>query len=384
VDCNPGTIGSPVLTGSPPTVPVKNTSEPVSLLDLFNIFNLPTRQRFQVIINELGIGTAGRGQDFNAILRRANPALALARKTISILDRQRAQLATVVDATDTIAKNGAAHTTEVQNFLDRAAALSTLTANHASPLAQAINRLPGLLSAAQPALKQLDTVAVDGTPLIQQIHAAVPSLNQVANDLGPFVAAAKPGLLKLGAALTKAIPAIRDTTPLVKTLRSYTGRSKSNTLLFAKLSQNLQQHGFVENFLSITYYIGAALARFDSTSHLLSVLLIGPGGGTCGSYATTPVKGCSAHYGSGPTYNPSPALANRSTQRTAASRTTPKVATTRPAPSTPAGARSAPSSGATTASNIPQGLLSQLLATTGKAAGQSTQNLQSLVNYLLK
>ncbi len=46
-----------------------------------------------MIIDELGIGTAARGQDFNDILRRANPALALARQAISILDRQRAQLA---------------------------------------------------------------------------------------------------------------------------------------------------------------------------------------------------------------------------------------------------------------------------------------------------
>jgi ABC-type transporter Mla subunit MlaD len=374
IDCDPGSPPAPILkavNGQPPTVPVTNTSEPVSLLDLFNIFNLPTRERFQVIINELGIGTAGRGADFNAILRRANPALSLARKTISILDRQRAQLATVVDATNTIAQNGANHTAAVQNFLDRAAALSTETANHAGPLSQAINRLPGLLSAARPALQQLDTVAVDGTPLVKQIHAAVPSLNQVARDLGPFVAAAKPGLLKLGAALTKAIPAIRDTTPLVKTLRSYTGRSKSNTLLFAKLSSNLQQHGFVENFLSITYYIASSLARFDSTSHLLSVLLIGPGGGTCGSYAT---------------YKPSPALAKQSARESAARRTPHKPATTAPtAPSSPPAAQTPPSSGGGTGTpSVPQALLSQALAGAAKTAGQSTQNLQNLVNYLLK
>ncbi|HSO99357.1 MAG TPA: MlaD family protein, partial [Solirubrobacteraceae bacterium] len=71
VDCDPGTLGSPPLRaqgGRPPTVPVARTTEPVSLLDLFNIFNLPTRQRFTAIVDELGIGTAGRGDDLNAIL----------------------------------------------------------------------------------------------------------------------------------------------------------------------------------------------------------------------------------------------------------------------------------------------------------------------------
>jgi phospholipid/cholesterol/gamma-HCH transport system substrate-binding protein len=389
VDCDPGGPPAPVLkatNGEPPTVPVKNTTEPVSLLDLFNIFNVPTRERFQVIINELGIGTAGRGADFNAILRRANPALALARRTISILTRQRAQLATIVDATNTIASQGASHTGDVQNFLTRSAALSSETADHSSALSQAINRLPGLLSATRPALQQLDTVALDGTPLVKQIHAAVPSLNRVADDLGPFVKVAKPGLAKLGAALRRAIPAIRDTAPLVKTLRSYTDRSKANTLLFAKLSENLQQHGFVENFLSITYYIGASLARFDATSHLLSVLLIGPQSGACGLYATTPVPGCSAHYGTAPKFTPSPALAKQSTAHAARTGRTPAAGTaasTTPGSPTAPGSPSQPASPSSAAS-LPQSLLSQILAGTTKAAGQSTQNLQNLVNYLLK
>ncbi len=273
IDCDPGSPPAPILTsqhGLPPTVPVQNTTEPVSILDLFNIFNLPTRERFQVIVNELGIGTAGEGQNFNDILRRANPALGLARQVIGILDRQRSQLATIVDATNTIGAQAASHTADLQNFLDKAAALSAETASHSSNLSLAINRLPGLLGAAQPALSQLDTVAVDATPLVNQIHASVPALNRVANDFGPFVKVAQPGLADLGRALKKAIPAIRDTTPVVKTLRAYTARSLPGTELVARLFSNLQQHGFVENLISIFYYIAASLSRYDSTSHLLS------------------------------------------------------------------------------------------------------------------
>ena len=65
LECDPGTAGSPALEpsdGHPPTVPVTRTTEPVSLLDLFNTFNLPTSQRMAVIIDELGIATAGRGR----------------------------------------------------------------------------------------------------------------------------------------------------------------------------------------------------------------------------------------------------------------------------------------------------------------------------------
>ena len=65
VDCDPGTAGQPAAAGRaaahPPTVPVANTTEPVSLLDLFNIFNLPTRERLAVIVNELGVAHRRRG-----------------------------------------------------------------------------------------------------------------------------------------------------------------------------------------------------------------------------------------------------------------------------------------------------------------------------------
>jgi ABC-type transporter Mla subunit MlaD len=392
IDCNPGSPPAPILrgvNGQPPTVPVQNTTEPVSLLDLFNIFNVPTRERFAVIINELGVGTAGEGQNFNQILLRANPALGLARQVIGILARQKAQLGTIVDATNTIASQAAAHTGDVQNFLDRASALSTLTAAHSSNLSLAINRLPGLLAATRPALEQLDTVAIDATPLVQQIHASVPGLNRVADDLGPFVKVAKPALLDLGTALQKAIPAIRDTTPLTKTLRQYTARSLSGTKLIGKLFENLQQHGFTENLISIFYYVAASLARFDSTSHMLSVLLIGPDNGACGNYATTPTAACSAHYGSGQAYKPTNASADTASTRAShhgrktAKHTTSTAATTSPATSPPAsGTGSVPTGPA----QIVQKLLGGSGPSTGTTGGSGTtpSALQGLLNYLIK
>jgi virulence factor Mce-like protein len=396
VDCDPGTANSPPLKSSgqnPPTVPVNRTTEPVSLLDLFNMFNLPTRERFQAIVNELGIGTAGRGQDFNDILRRANPALALARQAISILDRQRGELAAIIDNTNTIAREAAGHTANLQRFLDQSASLSTLTAAHRDALSHAIARLPGLLAAAQPALQQLDTVAVDGTPLLQQLHASVPALNQVSSDLGPFVSAAKPALQRLGVSLQRGIPAIRHTTPVVGTLRAYADRSLNGTLLFAKLAKNLQQHGFVENFLSVMYYIGASLARFDGTSHMLSILLVGAHNGACSVYATKPVPGCSAHYGSEPAYKRSSAAVSTRAARRASNCVTGQGLCARGRSGRPRRPTRSGASGTTTtstqtapapsASSSPGGAGTPTSAG-GSAVQQTEQTLQNLIGYLLK
>ncbi len=307
LECDPGTRASPPLRatkGFPPTVPLSHTTEPVGLLDLFNTFNLPTQERLTVLINELGVATAGRGQDINQILLRANPTLAVARQTIDILLQQQTQLNTVLDSTAVLAREGAAHTGALQHFLTSAASLSTLTAQHRSPLAQSIGRLPRLLSAARPALTQLDAVATGGTPLLQQLRLAAPTLDQVSSDLKPFVAAAVPALSRLSGALKTSIPALHKSLPLTKTIAAYARRSLPSTELAARLYENLQRHGFVEDFLSVVYYVAASLARFDSTSHMLPLLLIGPHNGRCSQYATKPVPGCGAHYGSQPAYKP--------------------------------------------------------------------------------
>jgi phospholipid/cholesterol/gamma-HCH transport system substrate-binding protein len=390
IDCDPGSANSPTLKGTggnPPTVPVTNTTEPVSLLDLFNMFNLPTTERFQTIVNELGVGTAGQGDNFNDILRRANPTLTLANQAISILSRQKAQLAQIIDATNTIASNAAGHTGDLQQFLDRSASLTQLTAAHRGQLSQAIARLPGLLAQAQPALQQLDTVAVQGTPLVNQIHASVPALNQATSDLTPFVAAAKPALVALGGALKQAIPAITDTTPLVRTLSAYTKRSLPGTKLFARLSANLQQHGFVENFLSVMYGIATSLSRHDDTSHMLSILLEGPGNGKCGNYATTPVPGCSAHFGQQKAFTPTSRSTPRKAPRThAAARRTAGAQPSTPPTTTPSGSQpqAGPSSPKHSSPVQAPPLPSVPMPSPSSTVQQTSQTLHSLVQYLLK
>jgi ABC-type transporter Mla subunit MlaD len=385
IDCDPGSANAPVLRsqgGFPPTVPVKNTTEPVSLLNLFNMFNLPTRQRFMVIIDELGIGTSGRGQDFNDVLRRANPALALARQVISILARQRDQLASLVDSTDTIASEAAAHTPALQSFLDRSSALAAITAAHRDPLSQAINRLPGLLSAATPALQKLDTVAVNGTPLAQELRAAVPSLNKVASDLGPFAAEVRPALSSLGAALDKATPAIRHVTPVIKVIRSYLIKSLPSTRLMGALFKSLQRTGFAENLLGVFYYTAAATARYDSVSHILPAYVMSPNGGSCANYATTPVAGCSAHYGQVPTYTPVPTPsakhARARAEASAPSATGGVSATAAPTPAGTAGGLSA-AGALRAAQQLARQVIAKLLSGAGPVSQQQLQQLQGIL-----
>ena len=87
---------------------------------MFAALRLPYRQRLSLLVNELGTGLAGRPQDLNAAIRRANPALQQANRVLAILDRDRHVLGRLIDASDTVIGELARHRGEVTSFIGRA------------------------------------------------------------------------------------------------------------------------------------------------------------------------------------------------------------------------------------------------------------------------
>ena len=107
VDCRPTLPRAPGTKPPPPLkkipagepgagqylLPLENNSTSVDP-DLINdIQTLPYAQRFRLILNELGAGLAGRGEDIEEAVKRANPVLRDADRLFGILADQRDQLA---------------------------------------------------------------------------------------------------------------------------------------------------------------------------------------------------------------------------------------------------------------------------------------------------
>src|SRR3954462_5481927 len=96
VECTPGSTKSPLLDtipdGQPDAgkalLPLAQTSSPGDIDLIGNITRLPYRQRFAIIINEFGTALAGRGDDLNQAIHRANPALRETDKVLNILAGQ--------------------------------------------------------------------------------------------------------------------------------------------------------------------------------------------------------------------------------------------------------------------------------------------------------
>lgn len=384
VDCNPGTPAAGVLRparGEAATVTVEHNTEPVSITDLFNIWRTPTADRLRVLLNELGAGVAGRGTDLNAILRRANPALSLARRALTLVNGQRAQLQGLIGATDPVVAELARRHSTVQSLIDHAATVTATTAAHSAALADSVRRLPALLGAARPALAQLDAVAASGTPVLDDARAAAPALNRVAAELGPFAAAGTPTLRKLGPALRAGNDALGHAAPVVSRLRSFTQAADPTGQLLNRLLLSLRDSGSLESLQSFMYNSAAASARYDAVSHLM------PANGllsTCSLFATQPVSGCSAWYPSGAARAAAHGRRRRHAATAPRTPAAPPPPPTRGAPAGPAPS-TAPAASAPAAPARPlapvgaaiQGVVGTVPAPVGKP-------LQTLLDYLLK
>jgi virulence factor Mce-like protein len=298
VECEPGS-GRPLRSagGYPPTVPVTRTSVPANLTDLFQIWSVPVRQRLPLIISTLGAGFAGRGGDFNAILHRANPALAATRRAIRLVDAERARLSQLVEDSDTVLASLAKRRAGVAGFIGHGAGVAAATGSRRAQLAQAVRRLPALLDAARPALSRLDELAASGTPIARDLRASAPGLNELLAQLGPFTAAARPALRSLGSTALRARRAARHAAPVVRKLARFSGPAIPTGRLLDTLFTSMRERGFVEGLLTAVYRFAAASARYDAVSHLLPVAI---GAGTCSIYATAPVEPCSASFGPRP------------------------------------------------------------------------------------
>lgn len=296
VECFPGTPDAAALRAQgehPPTVPVERTTQPVNLTDLFEIWNVPTRDRLGVLVSELGISTAARGEDLNALLRRANPALEKARRVLGVLERQRDELGATIDSTSAALAELRPYRGELRALAGRAGSVLSRTGRRSADIALATGRLPGLLRAAQPALERLDAVAEAGVPLLAQVHRAAPTILALTQDGPALAAAARPALAKLGPVLDRGTGIARTALPLSRALRVYAKQSLPSARIVGRLLPDLDDNGFPDNLVRFLYYATLATARFDSTSHILPAHIDTT---QCANYATTPVAGCSANY----------------------------------------------------------------------------------------
>jgi phospholipid/cholesterol/gamma-HCH transport system substrate-binding protein len=276
-------------------LPVENTSKAVDLDLINNIMREPVRQRLSIILDDLGVGVAGRGEDLKVVIRRADPALKEVDKVLKILASQNDTLQRLAVDSDTILAPLARERRHVSGAIENSGAVARATAEQRVALAADIERLPTFLSQLTPTMARLGALTDQMTPVFTDLGAVAPDINRMILALGPFSTAGIPALESLGEAADRGTPAVKAALPVVTDLRQLAAAAKPVGANARKLLESLQSTGGINRAMDYFFFQTGGINGFDSFGHYLrAALIVNP----CTNYAVKPVLGCSANFSS--------------------------------------------------------------------------------------
>jgi phospholipid/cholesterol/gamma-HCH transport system substrate-binding protein len=274
-------------------LPVEQTSKPVDIDLVNNITRLPQRQRLAIILNELGAGLAGRAEDLNATIRRANPALGQTNRVLKILGEQNQVLRRLATDSDTVLAPLSRDRDKVADFIVQANTVSQATAERRADLERNFERLPRFLQELRPTMTRLEGFADEFEPLLTDLQAAAPDINRLFRELGPFSTASIPAVESLGDAAVVGRPALVRTKPIVDDLRGLFGEAKPLASNLKDLTTSLRDTGGIERLMDYLFFQVAAINGYDSLGHYLRAGLIV---NTCTAYSAEAQPGCSSRF----------------------------------------------------------------------------------------
>jgi phospholipid/cholesterol/gamma-HCH transport system substrate-binding protein len=274
-------------------LPVENTSKAVDL-DLINdIMREPVRQRLSIILDDLGVGVAGRGADLKDVIRRADPALKEVDKVLKILASQNDTLERLAVDSDTILGPLARERRHVSGAIDNASVVAAATAERRGAPAGESESPPKFLNQLTPTMVRLGALTDQMTPVFTDLGAVAPDINRAIFALGPFATAGIPALESLGEAADRGTPAVKAALPVAKDLRQLAKVAKPVGANARKLLVSLQNTGGIERAMDYVFFQVASINGFDSLGHYLRAALTV---NQCSNYATVPVFGCSSNF----------------------------------------------------------------------------------------
>jgi virulence factor Mce-like protein len=302
VECKPGTTSAKPLAQiqsgdgeGERLLPVANTSSPVDIDLLNDILRLPYRERFAILLSEFGTGLAGRGDDLNEVIHRANPALRETDKLLAVLAKQNRTLANLARDSDASLGPLARERTRVSDWIVQANATGEASAERRDDISRGINRLPEFLRKLRPLMADLNQFAVEGTPVARDLRTAAPQMDDLIKNLGTVSTAANESFPSLGQALERGRPALITARPLIQDLRKLGTQAAPATKNLDLLTASLQQTKGVERINDFLYYLALSTNGFDSIGHYLRAGLVT---NNCSTYVLTPASSeiCNARF----------------------------------------------------------------------------------------
>lgn len=232
-----------------------------------NIQSLPYAQRFRLIFNELGAGLAGRGEDIETLVKRANPVLRDVDRLFGTLSRQREQLAQLTADQDAILAPLARERTHVAGFLANAGAAAQASSEKGEALEASLRKFPAFLREFELTMRSLEGFSEAATPVFSDLGSAAPAFTDATRTLVPFSEATTVALRSLGETGEAAGPVFAEADPIVRKSAQLAKSGVSPTTELAKLFVSLKKTKGWDGLVSLIYNSTASTNGFDQYGH---------------------------------------------------------------------------------------------------------------------
>src|ERR1700709_1738153 len=264
--------------------------------DLINdIQSLPYAQRFRLIFNELGAGLAGRGEDIDATLKRANPTLRDVDLLFKQLTEQKDQLAQLAVSSEEILTPLTQEKEHLVGFLSNAGEAAQASAAHGPELEAALQKFPRFLTEFRTTMQNLKEFSDAGTPLLESLGVAAPSLTDATRTLTPFSEATTVALKSLGKVGEEAGPVFAEAEPVVRKASNLAQSGVVPTKELSALFGSLEETKGWQRLTELIYNSAGAFNGFDKYGHFGRALVTLT---NCIPYVTAPggTSGCDGNF----------------------------------------------------------------------------------------
>jgi phospholipid/cholesterol/gamma-HCH transport system substrate-binding protein len=213
-------------------LPTSQVQPAVTLDDILAALEPRVRKGFQEWAQLQAAAYHARGEQINYDFAEVQPFVEQGNKLLTVLASQEGAVRAVVRNTGVVFDALTERDDQFRGLIENGERSFHALAQSSQQFAAASRGLPAFERNSVTTLRELDSLADAGTPLLQQsqawerelapllrkINAATPDLNNLLTDLGPFTSASKKGLPLVPGALRNTVPLLENVTPVLRNL----------------------------------------------------------------------------------------------------------------------------------------------------------------------
>jgi ABC-type transporter Mla subunit MlaD len=254
-------------------LPVQNTTTPVGFDLLQNITRLPEQERLRLIITGLGAGLDANGQDLNAALKRADPALQQTDQVIAVLARQDRILADLTDESERVLQPLVAQRQHIGGFIRHAGAVAVASGQESQAIQQNLKDLPPFLRELKPYSARLTNLEQQMTPPLHTLQSYAPQINSAVSGLGPLASASIPAIQTLGNVAARGERVFPQAHRVVEQLLALGKSLLPLARDIAAVATSFDNTGGIEDVMRFIYYYAGSVNGEDAFGHFIRSLV---------------------------------------------------------------------------------------------------------------